>query len=71
MEISKGKYLHYKGKEYEVLGTARHTETPEEFVVYRALYGEGLLWARPAKMFAEHVEVNGQKVPRFKFIGKN
>ena len=70
MEIHLGKYRHYKGKEYEVLGAGRHTETLEELVVYRALYGTKELWARPAKMFCENVVVNGATVPRFKFIGK-
>lgn len=64
-----GKYRHYKGKEYEVTGVARHSETLEEMVIYRALYGDFDLWARPAKMFAEMVEVNGKKVPRFQYLG--
>lgn len=63
-----GKYRHYKGNEYEVIGVAKHSETLEELVIYRALYGEGGLWARPVAMFGEDVEVNGQKVPRFEFI---
>lgn len=71
MEIKKGKYLHYKGNEYEVLGTAKHSETHEELVVYCALYGNGQLWVRPAKIFLEEVVVNGSRVPRFKFIGKS
>lgn len=65
-----GKYEHYKGGQYEVLGIAKHSETMEEFVVYKALYGEGELWIRPLKMFQEEVEYNGKKVPRFKYIGK-
>jgi len=60
-----GKYRHYKGKEYEVIGVARHSETFEELVAYRALYGEGQIWVRPLKMFLEEVEVNGNKIPRF------
>lgn len=64
-----GKYEHYKGGQYEVLGLAKHSETMEEFVVYKALYGEGDLWIRPYKMFLEEVESNGKKVPRFKYIG--
>jgi hypothetical protein len=64
-----GRYKHYKGKMYEVIGVAKHSETLEEFVVYRALYGENELWARPLNMFLEEVEVNGKKVPRFEFIG--
>ena len=63
-----GKYKHYKGKEYEVIGVAKHSETLEEMVVYRALYDEHKLWVRPLKMFLEDVEVNGRKVPRFEFI---
>ncbi len=65
-----GKYKHFKGNEYEVVGVAKHSETTEEMVVYKALYGEGELWVRPLKMFEEEVEVNGQKVPRFKYIGE-
>lgn len=65
-----GKYEHYKGKRYEVIGVARHSETLEELVIYRALYGRYDLWARPLKMFLEKVVVNGKKVPRFKYVGK-
>ncbi len=68
--IKIGKYEHYKGKQYEVLGVAKHSETMEELVVYSALYGEGDLWVRPLKMFQEEVELNGKKVLRFKYIGK-
>ncbi len=64
-----GKYKHYKGKEYEVIGLAKHSETLEELVVYKALYGEDALWVRPLKMFEEEVEIDGQKVPRFKYLG--
>lgn len=79
--IKKGKYRHYKGGEYEVLGVCRHSETLEDIVVYRALYpvvesishygvyGEGDLWARPLKMFLEKVEVNGKMIPRFEYLG--
>lgn len=65
MEIKPGKYRHFKGNEYEVLGTARHSETEEELVVYRALYGEGGLWVRPVSMWAETVERDGQTFCRF------
>jgi hypothetical protein len=65
MTVSNGLYRHYKGQPYRVLGTARHSETLEELVVYQALYGEYGLWVRPATMFAETVEVNGNRVPRF------
>jgi hypothetical protein len=67
--IRLGRYRHYKGKEYEVIGVARHSETLEEIVVYRALYGEHGLWVRPKVMFCEEVEVAGRKVPRFEFVG--
>lgn len=60
-----GKYRHFKGKEYEVIGIAKHSETLEEMVVYRALYDEGQIWARPTKMFLEEVEVDGKKISRF------
>ena len=63
--IKKGIYRHYKGGRYEVIGVARHSETLEEMVVYRALYGEGGLWVRPASMWNEWVEKDGQKVLRF------
>ena len=64
------KYRHYKGKEYEVIGIAKHSETLEETVVYQALYGERGLWVRPMKMFFEEVEVDGKKMPRFEYIVK-
>jgi hypothetical protein len=64
-----GRYRHYKGKEYEVLGLARHSETLEELVVYRALYGDHGLWVRPKAMFLGTVEAQGKRVPRFEFIG--
>jgi len=60
-----GIYRHYKGQRYRVLGTARHSETMEELVVYQALYGERGLWVRPAGMFAETVELEGEPIPRF------
>lgn len=66
--IKFGKYRHYKGKEYEVVGVARHSETLEELVIYRALYGNFDLWARPLAMFLEEVEVDGKKVPRFQYL---
>ena len=68
--IKLGKYRHYKGKEYEVIGVAKHSETLEEIVVYRALYGNNDLWVRPLAMFVEEVEVNGKKIPRFEYIGR-
>ena len=67
-EIHPGKYRHFKGNEYEVIGIARHSETTEEMVVYRALYGEGGLWVRPASMWNETVERDGKTFKRFEFI---
>lgn len=64
-----GRYRHYKGKDYEVIGTARHSETEEWLVVYRCLYGDHSLWVRPLEMFNESVEVAGEQVPRFTRIG--
>ena len=63
--VQPGRYRHYKGKEYQVLGCARHTETEEEFVVYQALYGERGLWIRPKSMFLETVQIGTTSVPRF------
>lgn len=73
--VKPGKYQHYKGKFYEVIGVARHSETLEELVAYRALYdsdefGKNALWVRPKKMFLENVTVDGKRVPRFKYLGK-
>jgi len=68
MELKPGKYKHFKGNMYEVIGIAKHSETLEEMVIYRALYGEKELWARPLKTFCQEVEINGKKVPRFEFI---
>ena len=63
--IRPGRYRHYKGNEYEVIGVAKHSETEETFVVYRALYGERGLWVRPLAMFLETVIVEGAPRPRF------
>ena len=63
--ITPGRYRHYKGHDYEVIGVARHSETEESFVVYRALYGERGLWVRPAAMFLDTVTVDGHSVLRF------
>ena len=68
MEIKKGKYRHFKGNLYEVLGVAKHSETLEEMVVYRALYGEKEIWVRPISMWNEIVERDGKSFPRFTFI---
>jgi hypothetical protein len=68
--VQPGRYRHYKGQEYEVLGVARHSETEEEYVVYRALYGERGLWIRPTTMFEELVVIEGRHVPRFEPLEK-
>lgn len=65
-----GTYLHHKGKKYVVVGVAPHTETLEELVIYRAIYDDGALWARPKKMFLEKIEKDGKLVARFKLIKK-
>ena len=69
-EIRPGKYRHFKGNEYRVIGMARHSETMEEMVVYQALYGEGGLWVRPAHMWSEQVDRDGYHGPRFAYIGE-
>ena len=63
-----GLYEHYKGTQYHVIGTCRHSETLEEMVIYRALYGDYGLLGRPKTMFLETVEVNGNTLPRFQYI---
>jgi hypothetical protein len=68
MGLAVGRYQHYKGPEYEVMGVAKHTENGEEVVVYRALYGEFGLWVRPRSMFEEQVIVDGESLPRFKYL---
>jgi len=65
MELTPGIYRHFKGNLYELIGTARHSETLELMVVYRALYGECGLWVRPAAMWSEQVERDGYRGPRF------
>ena len=66
--IQAGRYRHYKGNMYQVIGIAKHSETEEDVVVYRALYGECGLWVRPLDMFCENVEVKGKLIPRFELI---
>jgi hypothetical protein len=66
--IRPGRYRHYQGNEYTVLGMARHSETLDELVVYRQEYGDHGLWVRPAAMFLESVDIEGKKVPRFRLI---
>ncbi len=70
--VKLGRYCHYKGKNYRIIGVAKHSETLEELVVYKALYNNKVskLWVRPKKMFLEKVKVNGKKVPRFKYLKK-
>jgi hypothetical protein len=64
-----GRYRHYKGKDYTVIGVARHSETEEELVVYRKEYDDHGLWVRPLAMFIENVQMDGQSVPRFQYLG--
>ena len=71
-DVKLGKYKHYKGNMYQVIGIGRHSETLEEFVIYQALYdskefGKNQIWIRPKKMFLENVIINGKEVPRFEF----
>lgn len=66
--VKTGRYQHYKGPFYQVYGTARHSETEETLVVYRCLYGEFDLWVRPLSLFADLVTMDGQEVPRFRWI---
>ena len=70
MELKPGKYRHFKGMEYELIGIAHHSETLEPMVVYRALYGDGGLWVRPAAMWSEIVEKENYSGPRFQYIGE-
>ena len=63
--IQPGRYRHFKGQAYEVIGTARHSETEEEYVVYRALYGDRSLWVRPRAMWDEQIERDGYVGSRF------
>jgi hypothetical protein len=69
MQIRLGKYRHFKGNEYEVLGIAKHSETLEEMVVYRALYGEKEIWVRPVSMWNEEITLDGNTFFRFTYIG--
>lgn len=70
MDVRLGKYKHYKGNLYEVLGVAKHSETCEEYVVYKALYKEQELWIRPKEMFMEKIEKNGKWISRFEYVGE-
>lgn len=68
--MKKGIYRHFKGNMYELLFTAKHSETLEEMVVYKALYGDGGIWVRPASMWEEDVVYDGKTVKRFTYIGE-
>jgi cyclomaltodextrinase len=68
-DLKPGKYRHYKGNDYEVVGVGKHSETLEELVIYVPLYGEGGFWVRPLTMFIEEVSVDGQSVSRFEYMG--
>ena len=69
--IKPGRYRHFKGNEYEVLFTAKHSETEEEMVVYKALYGDGGIWVRSASMWNETVVRDGKEYKRFTYIGND
>lgn len=69
MELKPGRYRHFKGKEYRLIGIALHSETLEEMVVYQALYGEGGLWVRPKAMWTEQVQREDYRGPRFIYVG--
>ena len=68
MSVKKGIYRHYKGNLYQVIEVATHSETQEQLVVYRTLYGDYSMWVRPLEMFEESIQVDGQEVARFTFI---
>lgn len=68
-ELQPGLYRHFKGNNYRLLYTAKHSETLEPMVVYQALYGEGGIWVRPAAMWNEHIERDGYSGPRFTYLG--
>ena len=68
-ELKPGRYRHFKGNEYRLICTARHSEALEPMVVYQALYGEKGVWVRPAEMWSEHIERDGYSGPRFRYMG--
>ena len=68
-ELKIGRYRHFKGNEYEVIGVAKHSETEEPMVIYVPQYGEGGYWVRPLEMFTETIERNGETMQRFTFVG--
>ena len=69
-EIKKGRYRHFKGNEYQVIGFGKHSETLEEMVIYKALYGEGEIWLRPTSMWNEEITRDGKTFKRFTYIGE-
>ena len=69
--LAKGRYRHYKGQQYEVFNTARHSETEEVLVVYQCLYDDFAWWVRPLSMFTESVVIDGKTLPRFKYLGSS
>ena len=69
-EIKLGRYRHFKGNEYEAIAIAKHSETTEDYVVYKALYGDGGMWIRPASMWNETIERDGVTYKRFTYIGE-
>ena len=69
-DIKLGRYRHFKGKEYEVIAIAKHSETTEDYVVYKALYGDGGMWVRPASMWNETIERDGVTYKRFTYMGE-
>ncbi|MDP5052922.1 MAG: DUF1653 domain-containing protein [Congregibacter sp.] len=69
MTLKPGRYRHYKGADYEVIGVVRHSETEEFLALYRPLYGDRALWVRPLDMFEENVEIDGESRPRFAWLG--
>ena len=70
MSVIPGLYRHYKGNDYQVIGVAKHSEDDSELVVYRPLYGDRSLWVRPLQMFVETVDIEGQRLPRFRYMGE-
>jgi len=69
-EVRRGRYRHYKNNEYELIDIVHHSETQEALVLYRALYGDFGLWVRPFDMFFETIDIDGEKVERFQYIGE-
>ncbi len=70
-DVTPGRYRHYKGNEYVVMGVATHSETEESVVVYRKDYGDQSWWVRPLQMFCETVEIDGTRLPRFQWVAKS